>query len=324
MVLIKYDSTDIENPQLNLELLLEQSKHYMSKAKADNTVISYKSDWAHFKSWCIKYEQPYLPTTDEAYGSYLTSLAASGYKVSTIQRRISSISRAHIMKKLESPNTIHIKTIWSGIKRIHGSAEVGKNPITVNTLKEILQHVPENRMIGYRDRALLLIGFSGAYRRSELVNFDVKDIRTTPEGMIMRIAKSKTDQEGKGEFIGIPYGSRLETCPVRSYNEWIKQSGITDGAIFRPVNKHSHVSEKRLSDKAVALIIKKYVAAVGLDPALYAGHSIRSGFATSAAMLGKSERSIKEQTRHASDAMVRRYIRMGSLFTENAAQNIGL
>lgn len=313
-----------DDAQLGLQHLLEQSKHYMSQSKAENTVKSYQSNWRHFKSWCIQHELPYLPTTDEAYGYYLTSLASSGYKVSTIQRKISSISQAHIMKKHESPNTIHIKTIWSGIKRIHGSAEVGKNPITVATLKEMLNQIPTNKMIGYRDKALLLIGFSGAFRRSELVGLDIRDARITAEGLILQVRKSKTDQEGKGQLIGIPYGSSMETCPVRSYSQWIEKSGLNQGAIFRSINKHGHISEKRLSDKAVALIIKKYIEAIGLDPSLYAGHSIRSGFATTAAMLGKSERAIKDQTRHSSDAMVRRYIRMGSLFTENAAQNIGL
>ncbi|WP_337035165.1 site-specific integrase [Paenibacillus illinoisensis] len=315
---------ELDMLKTKLDALLDQSRQYMAMSKSENTSVAYNSDFNHFRKWCEYHGLPFLPTTDEAYVMYLTDLAAAGFKVSTIKRRMTSISQAHQLKEYPSPNTIYVKTVWSGIRKMHGSAENGKKPITITLLKEMLLQVPNGKMIGYRDKSLLLMGFSGAFRRSELTNLDVEDVSVTPEGLIVRIKKSKTDQEGKGQTIGIPYGNNASTCPVRAYLSWIKQANIIKGPIFRSVNKHSQVSESRLSTKGVALIIKKYASAIGLDDFDYSGHSLRSGFATTAAMLGKSERAIKDQTRHTSDAMLRKYIRMGSIFTENAATNIGL
>ncbi|WP_395089045.1 tyrosine-type recombinase/integrase [Armatimonas sp.] len=183
---------------------------------------------------------------------------------------------------------------------------------------------PRDRLIACRDRALLLLGFAGAMRRSELVGLDVADVVETSDGLVVTIRRSKTDQEGQGRKIGIPYGSKLATCPVRSLRAWKVRAKITAGPLFRQVNRHGKVLEGRLGDRTVALVVKRAVAATGVDVANYAGHSLRAGLATAAAMAGVSERVIQGQTGHKSLPILRRYIREGSLFRENAAAEVGL
>jgi integrase len=187
----------------------------------------------------------------------------------------------------------------------------------------MIGRLPEG-LLGVRDRVLLLIGFTGAFRRSELVALDRAAVQFTREGLVVTIWRSKTDQEGEGRKIGIPYGSNPETCPIRSLQEWLERSGIAEGPLFRPINRHGKIASTRISGSAVAEVVKKYVEAVGLNPDLFAGHSLRSGLATAAASAGASERSIMDQTGHRSLAMVRKYIRTGSLFRENAAAVLGL
>ena len=193
----------------------------------------------------------------------------------------------------------------------------------VDDLRRMIARLPEN-LLGVRDRALLLIGFCGAFRRSELVALDAADVAITRDGLVVTIRRSKTDQEGEGRKIGIPYASHVETCPVRSFQEWLEKSGITQGPLFRPIDRFGRVASIRLSAAAVAQLVKRYASAVGLDATEFAGHSLRSGLATSAAMGGASERSIMKQTGHRSEKMLRRYVKNGSLFRENAVSVVGL
>jgi integrase len=179
-------------------------------------------------------------------------------------------------------------------------------------------------MIGARDRALILLGFAGAFRRSELVGLDVEDCAFGKDGLTVTLRRSKTDQEGAGRRIGIPFGSNPETCPVRTMQTWIERAGIGAGPLFRSINRHGQVQPGRLSGIDVARVVKKLAQRAGLDAAKYAGHSLRAGHATSAAIAGASERSIMNQTGHRSVQMVRRYIRDGSLFRENSAGKLGL
>ena len=183
--------------------------------------------------------------------------------------------------------------------------------------------LPEG-LLGIRDRALLLVGFAGAFRRSELVGLDIADLDFNHDGLTVTLRRSKTDQEGEGRKVGLPYGSNPSTCPVRSLQAWIEASAIEAGPVFRSVNRHGRLQPDRLSDKAVALVVKRRAEAAGLDPSRYAGHSLRAGLATAAANAGVSERAIMAQTGHRSVQMVRRYIRDGSLFRENAAAKVGL
>ena len=197
-----------------------------------------------------------------------------------------------------------------------------KTPTLTEAIRLMIRAIPDS-LLGCRDRALLLVGFAGAFRRSELVSLDVEDLAFEREGVIVTFRRSKTDAAGQGRKIGIPLGSG-KTCPIRALEKWMELAGIEEGPLFRPVTRHKHVEDCRLSDKAVALIVNRWAQAVGLDPADYAGHSLRFGLATSAARNGASERAIMNQTGHRSVQMVRRYIREETIFQENAFSMTGL
>jgi integrase len=216
-----------------------------------------------------------------------------------------------------------VKQFLQGLRRELGVAPVRKKPVLVADLQEILKQVPDS-VLGKRDRALLLVGFTGAFRRSELVGLNVEDLEEMRDGMVVHIRRSKTDQEGEGRKLGIPPGAEESTCPVRALAEWRTAAGLNSGPLFRSVNRHGQVLGARLSGEGVAMVVKRYIEKLGYDPAQFAGHSLRSGLATSAAAAGKSERAIMNQTGHRSVTTLRRYIRDGNLFRENAAGGIGL
>lgn len=301
------------------------ARHYISSAKAASTVRAYRCDWRDFTAWCSDHGLSSLPADPQTVSLYLADTAPT-HKAATLQRRISAISKAHQSAGYESPASMRhavVSETWKGIKRVHGTAQEGKLPVLTENLRSMIRTLPP-RLLGIRDRALLLIGFAGAFRRSELVGLNVEDTQFTADGLIIVLRRSKTDQEGEGRKIGIPYGSNLETCPVRALRAWLEAASISYGPLFRSVNRHGHIIADHLSDKAVALVVKRCATAAGLDQSGYAGHSLRSGLVTSAAINGASEWSIMNQTGHRSVAMVRRYIRDGSLFRENAAARVGL
>lgn len=303
--------------------LTERAQAFVDQAKAPATLKAYRSDWANFSLWCRSRDLEVLPASPNTVVLYLTDLASVA-KAATIRRRLSSISQAHQAAGLPSPTKeALVRACWAGIRRSIGVASEAKTPAVtadVRAMVGVLQETP----IGTRDRALLLLGFAGAFRRSELVAIDVEDLQETGEGLVVNIQRSKTDQEGAGRKIGIPYGSHPPTCPVRAVRAWRETAGIAAGALFRSVNRHGTVAATRLSDKAVALVVKRSALAAGLDPASYAGHSLRSGLATAAAAAGVGERAIMAQTGHTSLPMLRHYIRDGSLFRDNAAASVGL
>jgi integrase len=210
-----------------------------------------------------------------------------------------------------------VRTTLRGIKRKRRCTQQQAKALLREDLLLVLDTMGDD-LKDIRDRALLLIGFAGALRRSELVALDVVDIVPVRRGIWLQLRRSKTDQDGRGDKIAIPYG-RSRRCPVLALDAWLTASGITEGAIFRPVDRHGHVHGGRLSGEAVSIVVRERVAAAGLDPIGYSGHSLRAGFATSAAQAGVQVWRIKAQTRHASDAMLARYIREGELFRDNAA-----
>jgi integrase len=210
-----------------------------------------------------------------------------------------------------------------GIKRVHGTAPNQKAPVLTEDLRLMLRHTPAG-MIGIRDRALLLVGFAGAFRRSELVSLDCAGLAFTSEGMLIKLRRSKTDQEGQGRQIALPFGSNSSTCPVAAMRAWLEAAAITEGPVFRSIQKGGRVHAKRLSDKGVALIVKRYAAAAGLDAATFSGHSLRAGLVTSAARAGVPERVIMRQTGHKSIDMVLKYVRQANAFSENAVNALGL
>lgn len=308
----------------NLGEVASRAKEYMGQAKASNTVKAYRSDWNHFAAWCEGQGLDSLPAAPQTVALYLTALAEAGRKASTLQRRLSSISQAHQMAGHDSPTRdIQVRTVWAGIRRAKGTAQTRKAPAVIEDVRAMVEALPDS-LGGLRDRALLLVGFVGAFRRSELVGLDVEDIRPTSEGLVVTLRYSKTDQEGAGEEKALPYGANPATCPVRALQAWLEAAGITEGPVFRSVNRHGQVGATRLSDRSVANIVKRSAEGAGLDPSRYSGHSLRAGFATSAARAGAEERDIARVTGHSSERILRRYIREGKLFRNPALYCMGL
>lgn len=309
----------------HLQEVVERAKEYARQAKAENTLRAYRSDWTHFEEWCSRQGLAPLPAAPATVALYITALAEAGRTVSTIRRRLASISAVHQAAGHQSPTQdMQVKTIWAGIRRAKGTAQRQVAPVVTEHLRAIVGALQLDTLAGLRDRALLLVGFIGAFRRSELVGLNVEDLTPTAEGFVVTLRRSKTDQEGEGETKAIPYGANAETCPARALRAWLDAAGITSGPVFRAVNRHGQVSARRLSDRAVALIVKRSVEAVGLDASRFSGHSLRAGFATAAARAGASERDIARVTHHKSDRVLRRYIRDAQVFDNAALSAVGL
>jgi integrase len=281
---------------------------------AANTKRAYMCDLAHFERWGGS-----IPGSADTVASYLAA-HADALSVATLVRRLASISKAHEARALPNPTRSElVRATMRGIKRTRSCAQHEARPLLKDDLLLVLDAMGMGiGLKAMRDRALLLIGFAGALRRSELVGLDVGDIEHVRQGIVLHLRHSKTDQEGHGQKIGIPHG-RTRWCPVTVLNAWVTASGITEGALFRPVDRHGRIQTMRLSGEAIALVVRERVAAAAFDPALYSGHSLRAGLATSAAQAGVPTWRIRAQTRHASDTMLARYIRTGELFVDNAA-----
>ncbi len=306
----------------SLQRLAEAARAFASTSKASNTWRAYQADWRSFSTWCVGMGLNPLPATPETMTLYVAHLAQRGRKVSTITRALATISQRHRTAGYPSPTTAAVvRETLRGIRRQIGVRQAQKLPLLSEQIRALVALAPDD-LSGARDRALLLLGFAMAARRSELVGLDVTDVTFTDDGAIVEIRKSKTDQEGHGRMIGVPHGASPETCPVTALRAWISTAGITTGPVFRPIDRWGKVSTSRLTDRAVARVIQRHVAAVGLDARAYGGHSLRAGLATSAARAGRSERSIMATTGHRSPEMVRRYIRQGSLFEDCAAAGL--
>ena len=293
-------------------LELETLKN-LRNSKSANTLRAYQADFKDFSLFCEKNGLLAIPTEPKIISIYLTNLSKTS-KYSTLKRRIASISVIHKIKGhyLDTKHPIIIENLL-GIKRLKGSRQLAKKPILINDLKLIIKAIDEIKQKEFkklRDKTLILIGFSGGFRRSELVNLEYEDLEFVPEGVKLLIKRSKTDQSGEGSIKAIPYFDNEKYCPVKILKEWIAISNIQTGKIFK------------ISDKSVSLIIKKYALISGLDPKRYGGHSLRSGFATSAAESGAEERNIMAMTGHKTTQMVRRYINEANLFKNNALNKI--
>lgn len=308
-----------------LARLLAQAEAIFRSSRAGSTLRAYEHDWKQFRIWCEQHRFVPLPASTEAVILYATDLTRNqGKKWNTLSRRLAAISQLHQRGGFESPTRAWaMKQFLAGLRRELGVAPARKKPVLVGDLKKILDQIPDS-LLGKRDRALLLLGFAGALRRSELIALNAVDLERTSEGLIVSIRRSKTDQEGEGRKIGIPAGTDPGTCPIHATAVWLAAAGIESGAVFRVMNRHGQVLPKRLSGEGVAIIVKRCVDKLGYDPALFSGHSLRAGLATSAAAAGKGERAIMNQTGHRSVTTVRRYIRDGNLFRENAADGLGL
>jgi site-specific recombinase XerD len=292
-----------------LESLTEAARGYLRDSRARATQRAYRSDWACFTRWCETRGVASLPASPETVALYLSDLA--GVKaVATIARRATSIAVAHRTARLESPTrSEEVRLVLAGIRRTFGVAARKKAPARVPELRRLVATLDPAHPGGVRDRALLSLGFAMAARRSELVALDVADVEETADGLMVNIARSKTDQEGEGVRVGVPFGSDPAVCPVRSLRAWLTLAEITEGPIFRPVNRHGRIGPGRLSGRAVAEVVKRCAAAAGLDPSRYAGHSLRSGMITSAIEGGASEHRTMQHSRHRSLAVFRGYVR---------------
>jgi site-specific recombinase XerD len=310
----------------DLKALKEETLLNLQSSKANNTIRAYKSDFNDFELFCIQNGFKSLPSEPKIISLYLTSLSSKNIKMSTLKRRLVSIGVIHKLKGhyLDTKHPLIIENIM-GIKRRKGSAQNGKKPLLINNLKVLIKAINRsdlNPIIKFRDRTIVLIGFSGGFRRNEIVSLNYDDIEFVNEGMKINLRRSKTDQYGEGFLKGIPYFDNPVYCPVISMQNWLKISKIDSGSLFRRFSKGAKLTEIRLTDQTVALIIKKYLQLAGIDSKNYSGHSLRSGFATSAADSGAEERSIMAMTGHKSTEMVRRYIKEANVFKNNALNNI--
>lgn len=298
---------------------------FAALADSENTQRAYASDWKHFMTWCKRRYKSFLPASPDDVANYIRVCAESmKLKISTVRRRVSSIAEAHNRNGFKSPcGEWVVRNTMRRLTRELGEPARGKQPILVEDLKAMLSHCPPT-LTGIRDKAVLLIGFAGAFRRSELVAVNVEDITTSDEGIVIMIRGSKTDQKREGRKVAIPYGKELITCPVKALLTWLDAANISKGPVFRAMTKFERARTTRTNGRTVAEIVKKYCTLIGKRVSSFSGHSLRAGLATSAAIAGASEASIQKQTGHKSLLILRRYIRDASLFRENAAYKLDL
>ena len=312
----------------DIRALHEETLNNLKNSKANNTIRAYKSDFKDFGGFCAKNGLKSLPTEPKIVSLYMTYLSTKDAKMSTLRRRLVSIGVIHRLKGhyLDTKHPIIIENLM-GIKRKKGSYQKGKKPILINHLKLIIDEIDkdtydETGIRKLRDKTIILLGFAGGFRRIELISIDYEDLEFVAEGVKIFIRKSKTDQFGEGMIKGLPYFTNQKYCPVWHLKKWLEISEIKSGPIFRRFFKGLNLGKNRLTDQSVALFLKKYLSNAGIENQNYSGHSLRSGFATSTAVLGAEERSIMAMTGHKTTQMVRRYIKEANLFKNNALNKI--
>ena len=309
----------------DVKKLHEETLENLKSSKANNTLRAYKSDFKDFGVFCAKHGFNSMPTEPKIVSLYLTYLSPNS-KISTLRRRLVSIGVVHKLKGhyLDTKHPVIIENLM-GIKRKKGSIQKGKKPILINHLKQIINVIDEKKIEKIkklRNRTLILIGFGGGFRRTELISIDYEDLDFVEEGVKITLRRSKTDQFGEGLIKGLPYFSNEKYCPVTSLKNWINLSKIKTGPVFRRFAKGPTLTANRLTDQSVVLIIKDCLKLAGIENQNFSGHSLRSGFATVAAESGADERSIMAMTGHKTTQMVRRYIKEANIFKNNALNKI--
>lgn len=304
-------STDLVDPMASV-------RSYLAAEKSDNTRRAYATDFADLTSWCRQVGETPLPATPIAVARYLAQLADAGKKASTIERRVAAIRYVHKAAGLEPPTSAEgVKAVMRGIRRRVGKKQVRKLPATADVLTAAIARLPATPA-GLRDRALLLIGFAAALRRSELVALDVTDITTAAKGIVLHIRRSKTDQDGAGADIPIPRGGKLQ--PVAALSAWLKAADITEGPIFREVDRHGRVGTAALTGRSVARIVKRVLGVACIDAREFSGHSLRAGFVTSSLEHGVDVLKIMRITRHEKVDTVKTYDRRENDFDDHAGE----
>lgn len=299
----------------------ERAQSYAADARAPNTRRTYASQWNGFCAWCETQGRSSLPASGETVAIYLAHLADKPRKASGIALALTAISQMHEVKGEPNPRgDRRVKETWKGIRRTLGTAQQGKHPLYGQGLLTALEALPPT-LAGVRDRAMLLLGYTGAFRRGELVGLVVEDLREVPQGLEVTIRRSKTDQEGKGRTIPIPRERIPEVCPVAAVKAWLDASGLTKGPLFRAIHRCGRVLQRGLAPSGhyVAVLVKRAAVAAGLAPGALSGHSLRSGLVTAALDAGRSFAAVRKVTGHASDAMASRYYRNAELFKDTAA-----
>lgn len=320
--------------------MAEKAAGYAEAAKASNTRRAYRSDWQSFEAWCAGKGVVAMPASPDTVLAFLID-HASQLKVATLSRRLSAIRETHLYAgHTLDTSSVAFRDIWRGIRRTHAAPQVQKAPLLTAQLRRTVGTLPDTNT-GRRDRALLLIGFGAALRRSELAALEVSPnggagwIEETPDGLTIHLGASKTDQEGEGAVVGVPFGTNHETCPVRAYKAWLAVAGIASGPAFRAINRHGRMSDEPLTDKSVARIVKRSVVAAEMlhgstlveaeaTAESFAGHSLRAGLATSASANNAPGHAIQRQLRHKKFDTTMKYIRDGELYKTNAAGMAGL
>lgn len=335
----KLDTAYLSTPAdalLRLEQLRQTTEDHIRRSKSAATLRAYGTDFGSFELWCHRHHLEALPAEPDTVALYLTACAEQGAAIATLRRRVVAISQAHKAAVHPPPTqTEPVRRTLAGIVRSRGSRQRRVAPVRLKSLKAMLEATPEEDLLAIRDRAILLIGFAGGFRRSELAALDMADCTFVEEGVDLLIRWSKTDQEGEGRTVAIPRGRHPETCPVIALQRWLSIGDIRSGPLFRRIRANGRPgtrkrdplgtpSEARITPQGVARVVQRAAARAGLDPAEFAGHSLRAGFATEAAARGASERAIMRQTGHRSVEMVRRYIREGDRYFDNAAAHLGL
>jgi len=334
-------SNIIEVLEASLDDLKAEARSYVRNARTQGTLRGYDAAWSRFVAWCSIYDKSPLPADPTTVALFLTDVSptkreegvpeiptSTGEKrlhVGTLGRYTSAIKLRHEAAGHLSPTLdVRVKSLLRGIRRTHGvAADRQAAPLLVGDLISVVETLDPAKLIDVRDKALLLVGFAGALRRSEIVGLQVGDLNFRSDGVVAKLRRRKTDQEGKGTVVGIAYGTN-GTCPVVSLRKWLAAAGIENGPAFRGVDRHGNVSSQRLNSQAVCRIVKKLVPRAGLVSGGYSGHSLRAGFATSAAAVGVEEREIAKVTGHASLQVLRTYIRDGQVLDGDLSRRLGL
>ena len=304
--------------------LVRSAKAYASEARARNTRLAYSKQLAAFNAWCAEQNVSALPAAPQTIALYLAARADAGRKVATLALALTAISQAHQIAGHASPcRNALVRETWKGVRRRLGVAPNQKHPICAKDIRRMIDVLPPG-LAGLRDRVLITLGFAGGFRRSELVALDAVDVTFVAEGLEVLVRRSKTDQEGEGLTKVVAYGSDPATCPVRTLQDWLDLAGIGEGPVFRPINRHEQLGERRLTDHAVADILKRAAKRAGMKTQPLSGHSLRAGFVTSAKQNGADDAAIMDQTGHKSLAMVHRYHRRPKKWEKPASAKLGL
>lgn len=313
-------------PATELAAVAERAREYARASRSPATRAAYRKQWRRYAAWCRAHGATPLPATAAVVALYLTQWADEGAAVATMAQALSAISVAHAASGEPSPRALPaVREVWQGIRRTRGVAQRQAAPVGPDALRAMVRAMGGGAWLaGLRDRALLLLGFAGAFRRSELVALDVADIAADGDGLRVTIRRSKVDQEGAGATLGVPYGSDPLTCPVRALRDWLGAAGIAEGAVFRGVRRGDRLTDKRLDGGTVGRILRRAAKRAGIPLERLSGHSLRAGLATTAAKAGKRADVIARQGRWRSTQMVARYVRDADIFGDNAASGIGL